>query len=134
MAAVYTFDTIKSVNKPTKYLKDPDTVTKVQKALASKKIAKPHADKFITAYKAYNFSAVALEAQGYVQKNMVAQGLAPVGNANALEKAMMVALFGPQKLVLTAKFDLSVHLKGNNLEMQHTSCKGTSKVLFTVAP
>ncbi len=133
MAVVYTFDTIKSVNKP-KYPKEPETVTKVEKALTAKKIPKPHIVKFVTALKAYNFSSVSVEAQRYVEKNMVAKGLAPVGNLNALEKAMTVALFGPQKLVLTARFDLSVHLKGANLEMQHTTCKGTSKVLFTVAP
>ena len=27
-----------------------------------------------------------------------------------------------------AKFDLSVHLKGGNLELQHTDCKGTKSV------
>ena len=133
MAVVYTFDTIKSVNKP-KYPKEAETVTKVEKALTAKKIAQSHIVKFVTALKAYNFSPVSVEAQRYVEKNMVAKGLAPVGNLNALEKAMTVALFGPQKLVLTAKFDLSIHLKGTNLEMQHTTCKGTSKVLFTVAP
>lgn len=46
----------------------------------------------------------------------------------------MVALYGPQKLILIAKFDLSVHLKGGNLELQNTDCKGTKKVLFSVAP
>jgi hypothetical protein len=66
---------------------------------------------------------------------MVAKGLVqPTANPGAVEKAMMVALYGPQKMILIAKFDLSVHLKAGNLELQNTDCKGTKKVLFSVAP
>jgi hypothetical protein len=134
MAPVFAFDTTKSINDP-KYPKANDTVAKLQKAFTAKNIPKAHSDKFVAALKAYNFSPMTSEANRYITKNMVAKGLAPVTNdPNVLQKAMMVALYGPQKKVLQASFDLSVHLKGNNLELQHTDCKGTKKVLLTVAP
>jgi hypothetical protein len=134
MAAVYTFDTIKSVNNP-KYPKSPETLAKVEKALVAKKIPKAHIDKFIDKMKAQSFAPITTEATRYIQKNMVAKGLVqPTANPGAVEKAMMVALYGPQKMILIAKFDLSVHLKAGNLELQNTDCKGTKKVLFSVAP
>jgi hypothetical protein len=83
----------------------------------------------------FNFSPLVAVANQYITKNMVAKGLAPVTkDPNVLQKALMVALFGPQKKVLQASFDLSVHLKGQNLELQHTDCKGGKVTLFTVAP
>jgi hypothetical protein len=134
MASVYTFDTVKSINDHT-YAKSPATVAKVQKALVGAKVPKPQVDKFVVALKAQNFSPITAESNQYIVKNMVAKGLAPVTNdPNALQKALIVALYGPQKKVLQAKFDLSVHLKNNNLELQYTSCKGTKKTLFTVTP
>ena len=134
MAPVFAFNTIDSIAS-SNYPKARDTVAKLEKALLAKKVPQPQVAKFVTALKAYNFGPVTAEANRYIMKNMVAKGLAPVTNdPNVAQKAFMVALYGPQKAVLQAKFDLSVHLKGANLELQHTDCKGTKKVLFTTAP
>jgi hypothetical protein len=134
MASLFEFDATKSIGEP-KYPTSNETVAKLDKALAAKKIPKAHRDKFVAQLKNFNLGPVRAVANQYISKNMVAKGLAPVTNdPNVMQKAMMVALYGPQKAVLKAKFDLSVHLKGNNLELQHTDCKGAKKVLFSVAP
>ena len=133
MALLFSFDTIKSIADQ-HYPKSPATVAKLEKALVAKKVPQPQVTKFVAALKAYNFSPMTSEANRYIYKNMVAKGLAPVtNNPNAAQKALMVALYGPQKKVLQASFDLSVHLKGTNLELQHTDCKGAKKVLFATA-
>jgi hypothetical protein len=134
MAAVFEFDTIDSIKDP-RYPKAPTTVGKLQKALQTKKIPQALILKFVKELKDYNFSPITAEANRYIMKNMVAKGLVPVTNdPNIAQKAFIVALYGPQKKILQAKFDLSVHLKGVNLELQHTDCKGTKKVLFATAP
>lgn len=134
MAPVFAFNTIDSIADP-RYPKAPKTVGQLEKALVAKKVPKAHIDKFVKALKDYNFSPITAEANRYIMKNMVAKGLAPVTNDPSIaQKAFMVALYGPQKKVLQAKFDLSVHLKGTNLELQNTDCKGTKNVLFSTAP
>jgi hypothetical protein len=130
MANLYKFDTAKTISDA----RYPKTmIAQLEKALADKKVPKAHIDKFAGLFKTFNLSSVVTPAQLYVQKNMVLKGAAPI-QPNAVQKALLVALFGPQKLVLMAKFDLSVHLKDNKLELQHTSCKGDSKILMSVAP
>ncbi len=134
MASVFDFDTTATLAE-VGYAKSAAAIAKMEKALASKKIAKAHIDKFVTEYKKVSLNTLVLTAQTYISKNMVAKKLAPVTNdPNVLQKAFLVALFGPQKKILQASFDLSVHLKGNNLELQHTDCKGSKKTLITVAP
>ena len=131
MANLYTFDKFKTIADP-RYPKK--MISKVEKALADKKVPKAHSDKFVNDFKSCNkLNAVVVSAQQYVEKKMVLKGAAPLA-PNAVQKALLVALFGPQKLVLTAKFDLSVHLKNNNVELHHTSCNGQSSVLLSVAP
>lgn len=134
MASLYEFDTASTI-RDQKYPKSPATIVKVEKALAKKKIPQSQSDKFVKELKAFNFSPLIARASAYISKNMVAQGLAPVkASPSVLEKAMMVAIFGPQKKILQAKFDLSIHLKGKDLQLQHTDCKGKKKILFIVAP
>jgi hypothetical protein len=134
MASLFVFDTIKSISDP-KYPASNDTVAKIQKALAAKKIPPAQIAKFTKDLKAHNFSPMTAEANRYIFKNMVAKNMAPVtNNPSTLQKAVIVALFGPQKKFLQAKFDLSVHLKGTNLELQHTDCKGAKSVMFATAP
>jgi hypothetical protein len=130
MALLYSFDSAKTIANQ-KYPTSAETIAKVQKALAAKKVAKPQIDTFVTKLKAQKFSAVSFDAQEYIRKNQKGASLIPM-DANAAEKAFAVLLLGPQKLVLMAKFDLSVHEKGGKLELQHTSCKGIKKTLFAV--
>lgn len=134
MASVYEFDnsaTLKNANYP----KSGPVVAEIQKALTKANIPKTQVDKFVTDLKAFNFGPIAATANAYISKNMVAKGLAPVtANPNALQKAMMVALYGPQKKILLASFDLSVHVKAGNVELQHTDCKGAKKILLTATP
>src|SRR6478736_3107814 len=111
MAPVFTFDTTKSINSY-KYPNSPEAIKQLDKAMVAKKIAKPHRDKFVAALQDYSFRTVAQDANQYIRKNMVAKGLAPATeDPNVLQKAFMVAMYGPQKKVLQASFDLSVHLK-----------------------
>ncbi len=134
MASVYEFDTTSTI-KDAKYPKSTEAIAAVEKALAGKKIPKAHIDKFVNQLKGYNCNAIVLAAQQYIEKNMVAKKLAPVTkDPNVLQKAFLVAMYGPQKKVLQAGFDLSVHLKDGNLQLQHTDCKGSKKILLTVAP
>jgi hypothetical protein len=134
MASVYEFDTTSTI-KSAAYPKSAPVIAGIQKALTGKKIPTAHIGKFVNTLKGFNFSPIIATANLYISKNMVAKGLAPVtNNPSVLQKAMMVALYGPQKKVLLASFDLSVHLKGANLELQHTDCKGSKKTLLTVAP
>ena len=134
MASVFDFDTTATIAK-VPYAKSSDALAKMKKSLEGKKIPTAHIDKFVTEYMKVNTNSLVVEAQQYIQKNMVATKLAPITkDPNVLQKAFIVALFGPQKKILQASFDLSVHLKGNNLELQHTDCKGAKKTLLTVAP
>lgn len=132
MATLYTFDRFKTISDP----RYPKTVAdKVKTALTGAHIPKAHVDKFMAKMTSFNYSAVANTARLYVEKNMVAKQLAPTTtDTNALQKAFLAAIFGPQKAVLSAHFDLSVHLKNGNLEMHHTDCKGAQKVLYSIAP
>jgi hypothetical protein len=134
MASLYEFDTTSTIQSH-KYPTSASALGKVGKALAGKKIPKPQVDKFLDELKKFNFSKIVMTAQLYIGKNMVAKGLAPMTtNPNILQKALLVALFGPQKKVLKAKFNLSVHLKGTGIELHYTDCKGGKKILFSVAP
>jgi Trk K+ transport system NAD-binding subunit len=134
MASVFDFDTT-AVLADVQYAKSAPAIAKMEKGLASKKIAKAHIDKFVAEYKKVGLNSLVIAAHAYISKNMVAKQLAPVTkDPNVLQKALVVALFGPQKKILQASFDLSVHLKGNSLELQHTDCKGSKKTLITVAP
>lgn len=134
MASLYEFDSTRTLAAAA-YPKSAVAVVKVEKALAKKKIPKPHIDKFVMALKKVNLNAIVLNAQTYIGKHMIAKGLAPVtARPSALQKLMLVALFGPQKKILKAKFDLSVHSSGKNLVLQHTDCKGGKKTMFTVSP
>lgn len=134
MASVYDFDTSSTIAH-SQFAQSAASLAKLEKALAGKKIPKAHIDKFVTEFKKVPMGPITTAANAYVLKNMVAKSLAPVTkDPNVLQKAMMVALFGPQKKILQASFDLSVHLKGANLELQHTDCKGAKKTLLTVAP
>ncbi len=134
MAALYTFDPTGAIQSAL-YPKQPPTLAKVEKALKAKKIPQRHVDLFLRTLSNYKFNTVQEDAYKYVWDRIVGLRLAPsTKDPNIAQKAITLALIGSQKAVIQAKFDLSVHLKGQNLELHHTDCKGHKKVLFSVAP
>ena len=134
MACLYTFDKAKAINN-WNYLSDSAALSAMEKALLSKKIPQTHVDKFKRSLKGFNCSPLLQAASDYIDKNTAGQGLKQhINPFNPVHTAVATVVYGPQRLVLAAKFDLSVHLKGANLELQHTDCKGSTKVLLSVAP
>lgn len=136
MATLYEFNTTKTLGIMGHAMTSAE-ITKMVRALLNKKVSKDHADKFVTEFQKQKSSinSAVIKNQQWISSKMVALKLAPVtASPSVLQKAFMVALYGPQKMILQAKFDLSVHLKGANLELQITGCDGAKRTLTTVAP
>ena len=133
MAAVFTFDRSQAINDSS-YPKATKTVAQMVKALKSTKIPQGQIDLFVQHLAKVDFAPIGRDALGYISGKVVgAPQLKDLkAKPSAMERARRAVVLGPQAKILAAKFDLSVHLKGTDLELHHTDCKGTTKVLFSV--
>ena len=136
MANLYTLDKFKCTSGLA-YVISPDVIAKIEAAIKNAKIPPAHSKKFIDAYKGHasKLKTYCMDAQKYIAERLKGQGLfTNLADQGAVQKALMVAIMGPQKVVLVAKFDISVHFKAPNIELQVTTCAGANSTPLKIAP
>jgi hypothetical protein len=133
MTAVFSFK-FKDIDSWSNRLIDKKTLRAVTNALQSKNVAPGHISAFAKQLEKFSFVTILKETKDHVGKYVVAP-TPPARRAADLttrQRVQQHVVLTPQQKALMALVDVSVHIKGDNVELHYTNYKGAKKVLLSV--